>query len=142
MGPMALCACGTLLLTGLHPDLGVSMAIFAPSGTFSLYQIAANTAFVERVSNECRAQTFGLANARLVVGQGLAFMGAGAAVEVLPPTVIALSRGLGAVVAYGLTLNWWQMSPSTSCSRFPRGNRRPARLVLQRQAVTWCGVAA
>jgi predicted MFS family arabinose efflux permease len=113
MGPMALCTCGTLVLTAFHPDLGVSMAIFALSGIFSIYQIAANTAFVERVPNERRAQAFGLANAGLVVGQGLAFMGAGAAVEVLPPsTVIALGGGLGAVIACGLTLSCRRMSPA------------------------------
>jgi predicted MFS family arabinose efflux permease len=113
MGPMAACTCGTLLLTAFHPDLGVSMGIFALSGTFSVYQIAANTAFVERVPNERRAQAFGLANAGLVVGQGLAFMGAGAAVEVLPPsTVIALGGGLGALVACGLALSWRHMSPA------------------------------
>lgn len=130
MGPMALCACGTLLLTGFHPDLGVSMAIFALSGSFSLYQIAANTAFVERVPNECRAQAFGLANAGLVVGQGLAFMGAGAAVEVLPPsTVIALSGGLGAVVACGLALSWRRMSPAVGrhSARHFRGQAPLAR---------------
>jgi predicted MFS family arabinose efflux permease len=113
MGPMAACTCGTLLLTAFHPDLGVSMAIFALSGTFSVYQIAANTAFVERVPNERRAQAFGLANAGLVVGQGLAFMGAGAAVEVLPPsTVIAAGGGLGAVMACGLALSWRNKSPA------------------------------
>lgn len=113
MGPMAACTCGTLLLTAFHPDLGVSMAIFALSGTFSVYQIAANTAFVERVPNQRRAQAFGLANAGLVVGQGLAFMGAGAAVEVLPPsTVIALGGGLGAAMACGLALSWRDKSPA------------------------------
>ena len=113
MGPMALCTCGTLLLTAFHPDLGVSMAIFALSGAFSVYQIAANTAFVERVPNERRAQAFGLANAGLVVGQGLAFMGAGAAVEVLPPsTVVALGGGLGVLLACGLALSWRHMSPA------------------------------
>ncbi len=113
MGPMAACTCGVLLLTAVHPDLPISMGIFALSGTFSVYQIAANTAFVERVPDERRAQAFGLANAGLVVGQGLAFMGAGAAVEVLPPsTVIAAGGGLGALVACGLALGWRHMSPA------------------------------
>lgn len=112
MGPMAVCTCVTLLLIAFHPDLAVSMVIFALSGAFSVYQIAANTAFVERLPNERRAQAFGLANAGLVVGQGLAFMAAGAAVEVVPPsTVIALGGGLGAVVAGGLAVRWRHMSP-------------------------------
>jgi hypothetical protein len=112
MGPMAICTCAILVLTAFRPGLSVSMAIFALSGVFGIYQIAANTAFVERVPNERRAQAFGLANAGLVVGQGLAFMAAGAAVEVVPPsTVIAVGGGLGAVAACGLALRWRRMSP-------------------------------
>ena len=113
MGPMAVCANLALVLTVLRPSLAVSMAIFAVANVFTVYQIAANTAFVERVPNERRAQAFGLANAGLVVGQGLAFAGAGAVAEVVPPsTVVALAGGLGAVIALGLALRWRRMSPS------------------------------
>ena len=113
MGPMAVCACGTLVATIFRPGLAVSMAIFAVSGGFVMYQIAANTAFVERLPNERRAQAFGLANAGLVVGQGTAFALAGAAAEVVPPsTVIALGGGLGALAACGLALRWRDMSPA------------------------------
>jgi predicted MFS family arabinose efflux permease len=112
MGPMAVCTCAALLPIAFHPDLAISMAIFALSSVFGIYQIAANTAFVERLPNDRRAQAFGVANAGLVVGQGLAFTAAGAAVEVLPPsTVIALGGGLGAVMALGLALRWRHMSP-------------------------------
>jgi MFS transporter len=113
MGPMAVCTCAVLLVVALRPGLIVSMAIFAVSNTFAMYQIAANVAFVERLPNERRAQAFGLANAGLVVGQGLAFMAAGAAAEVVPPsTVIALGGGLGALMACGLALRWRDMSPA------------------------------
>ncbi|HEY6788104.1 MAG TPA: MFS transporter, partial [Trebonia sp.] len=63
MGPMAVCANLALVLTVLRPSLAVSMAIFAVANVFTVYQIAANTAFVERVPNERRAQALGLANA-------------------------------------------------------------------------------
>jgi predicted MFS family arabinose efflux permease len=113
MGPMTVLTCGILAVTILRPDLEISMAIFALSNTFAMYQIAANTAFVERIPNERRAQAFGLANAGLIVGQGLAFAIAGAAAEVVPPsTVVALSGGLGALVACGLALRWRRMSPA------------------------------
>jgi MFS family permease len=113
MGPMAVCAGGVLLLTAFRPGLAVSLAIFAVSGTFGMYQIAANTTFVERLPNERRAQALGLANAGLVVGQGLGFLLAGAAAEVVPPsTVIALGGGLGALAACGLWLRWRGMSPA------------------------------
>lgn len=113
MGPMAVCTCLVLVLTVLRPSLAVSMAIFAVANVFTVYQIAANTAFVERVPNERRAQAFGLANAGLVVGQGVALTIAGAVAEVVPPsTVVALAGGLGAIIACGLALRWRRMSPA------------------------------
>ena len=113
MGPMAVCACAVLLLVDLRPGVPLSIAIFVLSGVFSIYQVAANTAFAERVPNAHRGQAFGLANAGLVVGQGLAYLAAGAAAEVVPPsTVIALAGGLGALIACGLALRWRGMSPA------------------------------
>jgi MFS family permease len=112
MGPMAVCTCVVLVLTVLRPSLAVSMVIFAVANAFAVYQIAANTAFAERVPNERRGQAFSLANAGLVVGQGAGFAIAGAVAEVVPPsTVVALAGGLGAVVACGLALSWRQMLP-------------------------------
>ncbi|MCW2939351.1 MAG: transporter [Actinomycetia bacterium] len=113
MGPMAVLTCGVLVVVIARPGLYVSMAIFALSNTFAMYQIAANTAFVERLQNERRAQAFGLVNAGLVVGQGVAFAIAGAAAEVVPPsTVVALSGGFGALIACGLALQWRRRSPA------------------------------
>ena len=113
MGPMAVLTCGILAATVFRPNLIVSMALFALSNSFAMYQIAANTAFVERIPNEKRGQAFGLANAGLVVGQGLAFAVAGAAAEVVPPsTVVALSGGIGALIACGLAIRWRGMSPA------------------------------
>jgi predicted MFS family arabinose efflux permease len=113
MGPMAVLTCGILAATVLRPNLIVSMALFALSNSFAMYQIAANTAFVERIPNEKRGQAFGLANAGLIVGQGVAFTVAGAAAEVVPPsTVVALSGGIGALIAGGLALRWRGMSPA------------------------------
>jgi predicted MFS family arabinose efflux permease len=113
MGPMAILACAILVVTILRPNLIVSMALFALSNSFAMYQVAANTAFVERIPNEKRGQAFGLANAGLVVGQGVAFAVAGAAAEVVPPsTVVALSGGIGALIACGLAFRWRGMSPA------------------------------
>jgi MFS family permease len=125
MGPMAIITCASLILAAFRPDLAFSVAIFALSGTFGIYQIAANTAFVARVPNERRAQAFGLANAGLIVGQGVAFMAAGAAAEVIPPsTVIAVGGGIGTVAACALALRWRQMSPRVGrhAARQLRGN--------------------
>jgi predicted MFS family arabinose efflux permease len=112
MGPLAVLTCATLVLTASKPGLAVSLVIFSLSAAFGSYQIAANTAFVIRVPNERRSQAFGLANMGVVVGQGAAFVAAGAAVEVMSPAVvIAISGGVGAVIAVVLTLQWRHASP-------------------------------
>ena len=112
MGPLAVLTCGTLVLTALRPGLAASLVIFSLSAAFGVYQIAANTAFVIRVPNERRAQAFGIANMGVIVGQGAAFVAAGAAAEVMTPAaVIAIGGGIGAVAAFVLTLRWRHVSP-------------------------------
>ncbi len=112
MGPMACCACAVLPLTAFRPGLAVSMAIFALSGTFAIYQIAANTAFVDWVPQDRRAQAFGVASSGTVACQGVALMLAGLAAQVVPPAiVIAVGGGLGAVTACLLALRWRHILP-------------------------------
>lgn len=107
MGPMAACGCAVLTLVAFRPPLAASVAILAVSGGFSAYQVAANTAFAMRVPDEHRAQAFGLAGAGLIGGQGVAFMVAGAAAQVMgPAAVIAWSGALGTAAAAGLAINW------------------------------------
>jgi MFS family permease len=125
MGPLAVLTCATLVLTALRPGLAVSLVIFLASGAFGVYQIAANTAFVVRVPNERRAQAFGIANMGVIVGQGAAFVAAGAAAGLVSPAVvIAIGGGIGAVVALVLTLRWRHVSPPGG--RHAAG-RRPGR---------------
>ena len=113
MGPMAACTCGVLLLTAFHPGLIISMVIFALSGTFAIYQIAANTAFVDCVPAERRSQAFGLASMGTVASQGGALLMAGAAAEVISPAlVIAVGGGVGALAAWVLALRWRHLSPA------------------------------
>jgi Major Facilitator Superfamily len=112
MGPLAILTCGVLVVIALRPGLAVSLVIFTLSAAFGVYQIAANTEFVVRVPNERRAQAFGIANMGVIVGQGAAFIAAGAAAEVVTPAaVIAVSGAIGAVVAFVLTLRWRHVSP-------------------------------
>jgi MFS family permease len=112
MGPLAILTCGSLVLTSLHPGLAASLGVFSLSAAFGVYQNAANTAFVIRVPNERRAQAFGIATMGVIVGQGAAFVAAGAAAEVFAPAaVIAVGGGIGAVVAFVLTLRWRHVSP-------------------------------
>jgi len=113
MGPLAILTCGSLVLTGLRPNLAVSLVIFSLSAAFGVYQVAANTAFVVSVPNERRAQAFGIASMGVIVGQGAAFVAAGAAVQELgsPAAVIAVGGAIGTVVAFALTLRWRHVSP-------------------------------
>jgi MFS family permease len=112
MGPLAVLTCATLVLTALRLDLAVSLVVFSLSAAFGVYQIAANTAFVVRVPDERRAQAFGIANVGVVVGQGAAFVAAGAAAEVITPgAVIAICGAIGAIMAFVLTLRWRHVSP-------------------------------
>ena len=125
MGPLAVLTCATLVLTALRPSLAVSLVIFSLSAAFGVYQLAANTAFVVRVPNERRAQAFGIANMGVIVGQGAAFVAAGAAAEVVAPAVvIAVGGGIGAIVGLVLTLRWRHVSPPGG--RHAAG-RRPGR---------------
>ena len=129
MGPLAVLTCGTLVLTVLQPGLAVSLVIFSLSAAFGVYQIAANTAFVVRVPNERRAQAFGIANMGVIVGQGAAFLAAGAAAEVISPAAVIAIGAIGAIVAFVLTLRWRHVSP-------PGGRhaarRRPGRAAARK----------
>jgi MFS family permease len=112
MGPMAVLTCATLVLIAFHPGLPASLVIFSLSAAFGSYQIAANTAFVLKTPHDRRAQAFGIAGMGVVVGQGLGFVAAGAAVDVIGPSaVIAIGGGAGAVLAGVLTLRWRRVSP-------------------------------
>ncbi len=108
MGPLAIAACGLLLLFAFQPGLIVSLVIIAASGTCASYQLAANAAFVAAVAPEHRGQAFGLANGGMQVSQGLWIVAAGAlAARTLgPATVIAISGGCGAAVAAALAFSW------------------------------------
>ena len=107
MGPLAVAACGLLLLCWLRPGMVASMVVIAASGACASYQLAANAAFVSAVPPERRGQGFGLANGGMQVSQGLWIVLAGAVVAsgaVTPATGIAISGGVGAILAAALAM--------------------------------------
>jgi MFS family permease len=106
LGPLAVTACGVLLLLALRLDLAALLAVLAVSGAGAAYQLAANAAFVAAVPPERRGQAFGLANGGMQVFQGLwiVLAGAIAAHALSPGTVIAVSGGIGAALAAALAL--------------------------------------
>jgi MFS family permease len=107
MGPLAIATCGVLLLCWLKPGLVAALLIIAGSGACASYQLAANAAFVASVPPDRRGQAFGLANGGMQVTQGLWIVLAGAAASssaISPGIAIAISGGLGAVLAAALAI--------------------------------------
>jgi MFS family permease len=106
MAPLAFLACAVLVLCALGPSLPVVLAVLTASGHASAYQLAANAAFVSAVPPEARGQAFGLVQAALSVGQGLAIVAAGAFAHLYSPAwVIAAAGALGAAAAAGLAVS-------------------------------------
>jgi MFS family permease len=109
MGPLAVAACGVLMLCALRTGLIAALVILAVSGACASYQLAANAAFVAAVPAERRGQAFGLANGGMQVLQGLWIVLAGATASsslITPADAIAISGGLGAAVAAALATMW------------------------------------
>jgi MFS family permease len=107
MGPLAVAACGILVLFFWRPGLSVSLLILCASGMCASYQLAANAAFVTAAPQERRSEAFGLAQGGMSLGQGAAMILAGAAAQHHSPAwVIAVSGGVGAVVALAVAVSW------------------------------------
>jgi len=103
MSPLAVVACGVLVLFVFRPPLPVALALLAISGIFDCYQLAANASFVAATPARQRSQAFGIAQGGMSLGQGVAMVVAGAAAERLPPSyVIAVSGAAGAVAAVAI----------------------------------------
>lgn len=104
-GPLAVAACACLLPFAAGPGLPGVLLILAASGLFGCYQVAANASFVQATPPAWRSQAFGIAQGGISLGQGTAFVLAGAAAQhVSPATVIAAAAGTGALCALALTL--------------------------------------
>jgi MFS family permease len=117
MGPLAIGACGVLVLCAHRVGLIAALAIIAVSGACASYQLAANAAFVAAVPPQRRGQAFGLANGGMQVLQGLWIVLAGAAASanaVTPAAAIAISGGLGAVLAAALAISRTRQPTKTS----------------------------
>jgi predicted MFS family arabinose efflux permease len=104
MGPLAISACGVLVLFFWKPDLYLSLLILVASGLCACYQLAANAAFVSAAPQEQRSQAFGLAQGAMSLGQGVVMILAGAAAEHhAPARAIAVCGAVGVVAALAVT---------------------------------------
>jgi MFS family permease len=108
LGPLAAACCAVLMAFWLQPGLPAALILLAVSGACTCYQLAANSSFVAAVPAERRGQAFGLANGGMQVCQGvwIVIAGALAAHAYSPAAVIAISGGIGAVVAAALAIGW------------------------------------
>lgn len=101
MGPLAVASCAVLVCFAARPGLPAAVAILTVGGMLSCYQVAASAAFVRAAPPGQRGQAFGIAQGGMSLGQGLAMIVAGAAVQqhghVTPAVAIAASGALGAV---------------------------------------------
>jgi Major Facilitator Superfamily len=118
MGPLAVATCAVLTLCLARPPLAAVLVILAVSGACGVYQIAANAAFMVAVPAAQRGQAFGVAMSGIVAGQGVAFILAGAAAQVIsPPFVVAIAGGSGAAVGVVLTVIWRGTPPPAAAGR-------------------------
>ncbi|HEX3781829.1 MAG TPA: MFS transporter [Pseudonocardiaceae bacterium] len=115
MGALAIGSCAPLLLCALRPNLVLSIVILCVAGVATAFQLSANAEFVIAVPNSSRGQAYGFANAGLAIGQGLTISLAGTLAGSLPASmVIAISGGVGTVLAAMLALSWQRPTNSTS----------------------------
>ena len=106
MSPLAVLACGVLVLFVFRPPLPVALALLALSGIFDCYQLAANASFVAATPARQRSQAFGIAQGGMSLGQGVAIVVAGAAAERYAPNlVIAAGGAAGAVAAVAIAFS-------------------------------------
>lgn len=100
MAPLAITACGVLVLFFWQPNLYGSVLILVASGLAGAYQLAANSAFVQATPQEQRSQAFGLAQGAMSLSQGVVMILAGAAAEHhAPARAIAVCGAVGVVAA-------------------------------------------
>ncbi len=96
----------------MHPNLVVSMALFAMSGLVATgYNIQSTAAYVRRLPNSMRAQGSGLLTSGLVAVQGIGALAAGLlADQIGTRNTVALAGAAGAVIAIWIALS----SPRTN----------------------------
>jgi predicted MFS family arabinose efflux permease len=106
MSPLAVAACGVLVLFVFRPPLPIALVLLALSGVFDCYQLAANASFVAATPARQRSQAFGIAQGGMSLGQGVAIVVAGALAEHYAPSlVIAAGGAVGAAAAIAIALS-------------------------------------
>ena len=123
---LAAAACAVLMLFALRPSLVPALLILAGSGLASCYLVSENAAFYDAIPNEHRGKAGGVANAGMVLGQGVMMIAGGAIASRLgPPAAIAICGAAGTAVAVMLAISWHRIVPELQ--RLPAGPGRGKR---------------
>jgi predicted MFS family arabinose efflux permease len=126
MGPLAVVTCAPLVAFAVRPGLVVAVLLFAASGAASAYQLAANAAFVAAVPPEARGIAFGLVQAVMSVGQGLAVIAAGAAAQLWGPAWVIAGAGIGGCLVAARLAAQWRRSTADPVTSTIAVRRAPA----------------
>jgi MFS family permease len=122
MGPLAITACGVLVLFFWQPDVYGSVLLLVASGLAAAYQLAANSAFVQATPQEHRSQAFGLAQGSMSLSQGVVMILAGAAAgHHAPALAIAVCGSIGTLAALAVVA-----SAAHHLGRLPSRRRQDA----------------
>ena len=106
MGPLAMMACGILVVFAVHPPLPLALVILGVGGVVDCYQLAANASFVTATQAQHRSQAFGVAQAGMSLGQGTARIAAGAIAQAHSPSdVVAASGVVGALCGVAIAIS-------------------------------------
>jgi MFS family permease len=100
IGPLAVGAGVPLVVSALHPSVGVAIVLWAATGALSSYLMLALAEFTLAVPDHRRGRAVGPLGAGLQAAQGLGIVGAGAlASQVAPSTAVGLCGIAGTVCA-------------------------------------------
>lgn len=108
IGVLAVGAGLPLLVCLARPGVAVTFGCWAAAGMFATaYLVQTQACFVRATPDAVRGRALGVAASGIVAAQGLAVLGGGALADVTDAaTAIAISGGVGAVLAFGGALAW------------------------------------
>ena len=118
MGWLAMLSCAPLVLSLLHPPLGLVLALWGLAGAGGAYQLAAAAAFVRALPASGHARAFGIAQSGLLAAQGLGILAGGAlAQRIGPQAAVAVAGLLGLVLAAALANDWTRQRGEITITR-------------------------
>ncbi len=108
IGPTAVAAGMPLLLTGLQPDVPLTMLLWSLSGLLSAaYLLQAQASFVRATPGGIRGRAIGVAASGIVASQGVAVLAGGVLADVWDPaTAVVVIAALGIALTAAGAVAW------------------------------------